>query len=33
MVVAVSHGIANQLRPPITYPGKAWTGLAAMALL
>ncbi len=23
MVVAVSQGIANQLRPPITYPGRA----------
>ncbi len=33
MVVAVSHGIANQLRPPSTYPGRAWTGLAAIALL
>ena len=31
MVVAQSQGMANQHRPPITYPGKACTGLAAMA--
>ena len=33
IVVAQSHGIANQLRPPMTYPGSASTGLAAIALL
>ena len=33
MVVAASQGMANQLRPPMMYPGRASTGLAAMALL
>lgn len=31
IVVAQSHGIANQQSPPMTYPGKACTGCAAMA--
>jgi hypothetical protein len=33
MVVAVSQGMANQHRPPRMYPGSAWTGEEAMALL
>ena len=33
IVVAASHGIANQDRPPMIYPGRACTGDAAMALL
>jgi hypothetical protein len=33
MVVAQSHGIANHESPPMTYPGSAETGEAAMALL
>ena len=33
IVVAARKGIANHARPPATYPGKAWTGLAAIALL
>ena len=33
IVVAASHGIANHDKPPAMYPGNAWIGLAAMALL
>lgn len=32
IVLAQSQGMANQQSPPITYPGKACTGLAAMAV-
>lgn len=32
IVLAQSQGMANQQRPPMTYPGNAWTGLAAMAV-
>jgi len=33
IVVAQSHGMANQERPPRMYPGSACTGEAAIALL
>lgn len=32
IVVAQSHGMANQESPPKMYPGRAWTGEAAIAL-